>query len=77
MRERSREKGREGGRQGERERGRGREGERERGREGERERGRERISSRLYTISKEPNMGLELMNCEMVTRAGNKSQSFN
>ena len=33
----------------------------------ERERGRERISSRLHTISMEPDVGLKLMNCEIMT----------
>ena len=32
-------------------------------REGE----RERIPSRLHTVSTEPDMGLELMNCEIMT----------
>ena len=38
-------------------------------REGEREeqRGRERIPSRLHTVSAEPNLGLDLMNCEIMT----------
>ena len=33
----------------------------------ERERGRQRILSRLYTDSREPDVGLELANCEIVT----------
>ena len=32
-----------------------------------RERGRERIPSRLCTISEEPDVGLELPNCEIMT----------
>ena len=35
--------------------------------EGQRERERERIPSRLYTVSAELDMGLELMNCEIMT----------
>ena len=38
-----------------------------------RERGRKRIPSRLHTISAEPNVGLDLMNCEIMTRAKIKS----
>ena len=45
--------------------------EREKERESERgrgkERGRERISSRFHTVSAEPSVGLELMNCEIMT----------
>ena len=37
--------------------------ERGRGREGE----RERIPSRLRAVSAEPNVGLDLMNCEIMT----------
>ena len=37
------------------------------GAERETERERERIPSRLCTVSAEPNMGLELMNCEIMT----------
>ena len=48
-------------------RGRKRESERERER-------RERIPSRLHAVSTEPDMGLELMNREIMTRAENKSQ---
>ena len=33
----------------------------------ERERGRHRIPSRLHTVSTEPDMGLELMNGDIVT----------
>ena len=43
-----------------------RERETERAREGQRERG-ERIPSRFYTVSTEPNTGLKLMNCEIMT----------
>ena len=44
------------------------EGQRERERERERERQeRERISSRLSTVSTEPDAGLKLMNCEIMT----------
>ena len=40
----------------------------EQGRGGtERERGRERIPSRLHTISAEPDVGLDLTNCEIMT----------
>ena len=35
--------------------------------EGQRERGRQRIPSRLHAVSTEPDMGLGLTNCEMVT----------
>ena len=38
-----------------------------RGREGEKERGGARIPSRLHTVSTEPNVGIELMNLEIVT----------
>ena len=46
--------------------------EREREREGAhagkgRERGRERISSRLHVVSTEPDAGLELTSCEIMT----------
>ena len=34
-----------------------------------RERGRDRILIRLYTVSEEPIVGLELMNYEIMTRA--------
>ena len=37
-----------------------------RGEAAERERGRERIPSRLHTVSAEPDMGLEFMNCEIM-----------
>ena len=36
-------------------------------RERERERERQRIPSRLYTVRVEPDMGLEPMNCEIMT----------
>ena len=39
----------------------------ERDRERERERERERIPSRLHTVSAEPEAGLKLMNCEIMT----------
>ena len=39
---------------------------RERG-ERERERERERTPSRLHVVSAEPNMGLKLTNCEVMT----------
>ena len=32
-----------------------------------RERGRERIPSRLHAVSTEPDAGLKLMNCEIIT----------
>ena len=35
--------------------------------EGQRERGKERLPSRLHAASTEPNAGLELMNCEIMT----------
>ena len=37
------------------------------GAERERERGRERIPSRLHVVRAEPNSGLNLMNCEIMT----------
>ena len=36
-------------------------------RERQRERGRERIPSRFHTVSAEPDAGLELMNCQIMT----------
>ena len=45
--------------------------------EGQRERGRERIPGRLCAVSAEPNAGLELMNCEIMTWAETKSQMLN
>ena len=52
---------------------------RERGRERERERERERrrIPSRLCAVSVEPNEGLDLTNCEIVTSAEIKSWTLN
>ena len=44
-----------------------RERERESTSRGGAERRTDRIPSRLHTISAEPNMGLELMNCEIMT----------
>ena len=41
--------------------------ERERAEEGQTERGRERIPSRFHVASAEPDVGLELMNCEIMT----------
>ena len=43
----------------------------------ERERERERIPSRTHAVSTEPDMGLELTNSEIVTRAEIKSQTLN
>ena len=40
-------------------------------------RGRERIPSRLRTVSAEPDTGLELVNCEIMTSAETKSQTLN
>ena len=42
-------------------------GQKERVRERKRERERKRIPSRLCTASSEPNAGLKLMNCEIMT----------
>ena len=42
--------------------------------ERQRERGKERIPSRLHAASTEPNAGLELMNCEIMTWVETKSQ---
>ena len=39
----------------------------DKGRERERERKKERIPSRLRTVSVEPDVGLELTNCEIMT----------
>ena len=50
-----------------RERERERERERARAEKGQRETGRDRIPSRLHTVSVEPDTGLELMNCEVMT----------
>ena len=41
---------------------------------GEGQRERETIPSGLYTVSAEPDVGLEPMNCESMTRAEIKSQ---
>ena len=43
------------------------EGGAERERERKRQRDRERIPSRLYNVSTEPDVGLEPMNCEIMT----------
>ena len=50
-----------------RERERERKRERERVSRGGAERGRERIQSRLHAVSSEPNVGLDLTNCEIMT----------
>ena len=42
-----------------------------------RERGRKRIPSRLHAVSAEPNVGLDPMNCEIMTWAEIKSQTPN
>ena len=42
-----------------------------------RKRGRERIPSRLRSVSTEPDVGLELTNLEIMTRAETKSQTLN
>ena len=39
-----------------------------------RERGREKIPSMLHAVSTEANVGLDLMNCEIMTSAKIKSQ---
>ena len=36
----------------------------------------ERIPNRLCTVSAEPDVGLELTNCEIVTRAETRSQTL-
>ena len=41
------------------------------------ERGRERIPNKLLTISAEPDVGLKLMNCEIMTLAKIKNQMLN
>ena len=56
---------------------RGRESTSRGGAERERERERERIPSRLHAISAEPNVGLKLMNREIMTWAEIKSCPFN
>ena len=43
----------------------------------ERERETERILSRLYAVGTEPNVGLDLMNCEIMSWAEIKSQPLN
>ena len=43
----------------------------------EREWEKERIPSRLHTVSPEPDVGLELMNHEIMTRAETKSWTLN
>ena len=35
--------------------------------EGQKKRGRQRIPSRLHAVSAEPDEGLKLMNCEIMT----------
>ena len=45
--------------------------------DGQRERERPRIASRLPAVSTEPVVGLELANCEIMTRANTKSQTLN
>ena len=40
----------------------------------DRETGRQRIPSRLHTVSTEPNVGLDLTNCEIMTSAEIGSQ---
>ena len=40
--------------------------------EGQRERGRQRIQSRLCADSREPSVGLELMNCEIQSQMLNR-----
>ena len=36
----------------------------------------EKIPSRLHAVSTEPHMGLDVMNCEIMTGAKIKSQTF-
>ena len=43
----------------------------------ERERETERILSRLCAVSIEPNMGLNVTNCEIMTQAKTESQRLN
>ena len=45
--------------------------------EEQRDREREKTPSRLCTVSTEPNVGLELKNCEIMTRGEIKSQTLN
>ena len=40
-------------------------------------RGRERIPNRLQAVSAEPDMGLELTNCEIMTQGEIRSQTLN
>ena len=54
-----------------------RERERERAKDGQRGRGRERIPSRLCAVGAETDEGLELMNCEIMTRAEIQSRRLN
>ena len=51
--------------------------EREQAGEGERERRRDRIPGRLHTVSMDPDVGLKLTNCEIMTRAEIKSRTLN
>ena len=44
--------------------------------EGQREREKERIPSRLHIVSAEPDVGLELMNHEIMTQAQTKSRTL-
>ena len=46
-------------------------------REGERERERERAPSRFHAASRQPNSGLPLANCEIMTGAKIKTQMLN
>ena len=45
--------------------------------EGQRYRKRERNPSKLHTVSAEPDVGLKLMNLEIITQAETKSQILN
>ena len=54
-----------------------RERDRQRVRAGEEQRERERIPSRLHAVSAEPDAGLRLTNCEVMTRAKMKSRMLN
>ena len=49
----------------------------ERETERERQRERERTPSRLCPVSAEPSAGLDLMNCEILTRAETKIWTLN
>ena len=55
----------------------GRDRERDRERQRETERDRERIEAGSTLVSVEPNAGLELMNCDIMTRAETKSRMLN